>query len=412
MPVTNNNRRMIDRPVWEQCTSAPANSAAGAAMCDDNSRFFYIAFSVSSFWRHDTWTDTWQQLPNIPGGTLAAGSCLRYVAQMGSQSNGVVYGSVYALVASGSAVVFYRFDIGTATWSSALSTTNVPAAWGTDGRLLCPEPALNGYLGGYHSAVALNTITATSTAAAGATSIAVTALPLALPAAAVLNFGTAAAPVWAALTASAAAGATSITVAPLVAQVSSAVVAYWYADLFLFGNNAQVVYRYNFAANAWYTTSANAGNPALPATGTNIGAGCVACWLPGSGETNALDRLLLVCGGGSAVIREYSLSGNTVAAVTYYPAAETFTTGTASAIRTDASGRSAKLILQKDVTNRFYEFDRALARLNPRASLFQLPNSTALVGDRACVLKSPDGIEYLYFIPSTSAFLARVGLHF
>lgn len=135
-----------------------------------------------------------------------------------------------------------------------------PRSIWNDGRLICPEPALNGFAGGYHSAVALNAITASSAAAAGATSIAVTALPLALPANAVLNFGTVAAPIWAVLTAGAAAGATSITVSALIAQVTSGLVAYYYADMFLWGHNATTGYRYNFAAGLWYTTSANAGN--------------------------------------------------------------------------------------------------------------------------------------------------------
>ena len=409
MPISNNNVPGIDSPVWEQLPNAPANSAAATCMCDDNERYVYHLISASSFWRFDTWACTWQQLANLPGGTLAAGSCTRYLRQVGSQVDGIVYGSVYALVCSGSAVVFYRYDIGTNAWSSALSVTNVPAAFGTDGRLLCPEPMLNAYQGGYHSAVALNTITASGTAAAGATSIAVSALPLALPSGAVLNFGTAAAPVWAVTTASAAAAATSITVAALGAPVTAAAVAYWYADIFLFGNAAQVIYRYNIAGNAWTTTSANAGNPALPAVGTNVGAGCVACWLPGSGDANALDRILIVCGGATPTIREYSLTGNTQAAITYYPATESFTTGTSSGIRQDAAGKNARLILQKDTTGRFYQFNRATRRLDPLCTLPLFAFGTAVVGDRSTVLKV-QGIDFLYFIPTTSAYHARTGL--
>ena len=411
MPITNNNIPGLDAPVWEQLPNAPAASAAGVAMVDDNERFIYYLISATSFWRFDTWAQTWQQLANPPGGTLAAGSCLRFVRQMGSQFNGVVYGSVYALIASGSAVVFYRFDIATNTWSSALSVTNVPAAWGTDGRLICPEPALNGYLGGYHSAVALNTVTASSTAAAGATSISVSALPLALPANAVLNFGTAAAPVWAVTTVAAAAAATSITVSPLVAQVTSAAVAYWYADMFLLGNNATQVYRYNIAGNAWTTTSANSGTPALPAVTAAPGAGMVACWLPGSSDTNALDRIILVRGGATATVYEYSLTGNTWSTVTFYPTTETFTTGTASGIRQDANGKNARLILQKDATLRFYEFNRAKATLTPLASVMQIASGAALVGDRCTVLRV-HGIDLLYVIPSTSSYFLRTGLFF
>lgn len=411
MPIANNNIPGIDAPVWEQLPSAPAASAAGVAMVDDNDRFIYYLISATAFWRFDTWAQTWQQLANPPGGTLAAGSCLRFVKQMGSQVAGVVYGSVYALIASGSAVVFYRYDIATNTWSAALSVTNVPAAFGTDGRLICPESALNGYLGGYHSSVALNTVTATATAAAGATTIAVSALPLALPSGAVLNFGTAAAPVWAVLTAAAAAAATSITVSALVAQVTSASVAYWYADMFLLGNNATAMYRYNIAGNAWTTTSANGGNPALAAVTAAPGAGIVACWLPGSGDANALDRIILVRGGATATIYEYSLTGNSWSTVTFYPATETFTTGTASGIRQDANGKNSKLILQKDATLRFFEFNRQKSTMTPLASLMQVSSGAALVGDRCTVLRV-QGIDMLYAIPSTSSYFLRTGLFF
>lgn len=408
--MANNNKVLIDRPHWEQLTSAPANSAAASAFVDDNERFAYILFSATSFWAYDTWADTWQQLASPPGGTLAAGSCLRYIKQVGTQLNGKVYGSIYALLASGSAVTFYRYDIASNTWSAVLAIANIPAAWGTDGRLVCPEPALNAYQGGYHSAAALNTITTTALAAAGATTIAVSALPLALPSGAVLNFGTLAAPVWAVLTAAAAANATSLTVAALIAQVPAAAVAYFYADMFLFGNNATVMYRYNFAGNAWATTNASAA--ALPAVTGSVGAGCVACWLPGSGDANALDRILVVRGGATANIYEYSLSGNSFSTPAWNPATETFTTGTSSAIRRNASGKNAKLLLKKDVTGRIYQFDRAALRLTPLATQNLIGEGAALVGDKAFLIQSADGIEYYYQLLSTSAYFLRTGLFF
>lgn len=412
MALTNNNKPIVDRPMWEQLTSAPANSAAGSAFCDDNERFAYILFSATSFWRYDTWADTWQQLASPPSGTLAAGSCIRYVKEIGAQLNGKVYGSVFALIASGTAVVFYRYNIALDAWSAALSVTNVPAAFGTDGRLVCPEPALNAYQGGYHSAVALNTITASATAAINATTISVTALPLALPNGSVLNFGTAAAPVWAVLTAAAAAAATSIAVSPLIAAVNSASVAYYYADMFLFGNNATVMYRYNFAANAWTTTSANAANPALPAVTAAVGTGVVACWLPGSGDANALNRIQVLRGAGTAAMYEYDLVANTFSTITYYPLTETFSTGTSSAIRQDGNGKNAKLLLKKDVTGRVYEFDRVTTTLTPKATQNLISEGAALVGDKMFAIGSADGIEYVNLLLSTSPYMLRTGLFF
>lgn len=408
--MANNNKPLIDQPQWEQLVNAPANSAAGTAFTDDNERFAYVLFSATSFWAYDTWAGTWQQLANPPGGTLAAGSCLRFVRQIGAQVNGQVYGSVFALFCSGAAVVFYRYDIGTNTWSSALSVVNIPAAFAVDGRLMCPEPVLNGYLGGYHSAVALNTIT-TPGAAQGATTIAVSALPLALPSGAVLNFGSAAAPIWAVTTASASAAATSITVSALVATVPAAS-AFFYCDMFLFGNNATVVYRYNFNTALWVLTSANAANPAIPAVTAALGAGHVVCWLPGSGDTNALNRLIIVRGTATSTVYEYDLAANTFSTVTYYPATETFATGSCSGIRQDGNGKSAKLLLQKDATGRVFEFTRANARMVPKATQYLVGSGAALVGDRMFVLRATDGTEYAYLQPSTSAYFLRTGLFF
>lgn len=409
MAITNNNLTMIDRPVWEQLTNALANSAAGASVCDDNYRFAYYLISATSFWQYDTWQDTWMQLASPPAGTVAAGTCVRYLRQMGSQTNGVVYGSVYAFQAAGASVSFYRYDIGTNTWSSALSVTNIPA-FAVDGRLMCPEPMLNAFQGGYHSSVALNTITASAQANVGATSISVNALPLALPANAVLNFGTADAPIWAVTTASAAASATSISVSALVAQVNSASVAYWYADMFLFGNNATVVYRYNIASNAWALTSANSGNPAIPAVTGALGAGHIVAWLPGSGETNALNRFIIVRGTATSTIYEYDLVSNTFSTLTYYPNSETFTTGTSSGVLV-VNNKNAKLLIQKDTTGRFHEFNRLDLRMRPKVSQNLIASGTALVGDRSFILSDPTKtIYFLYHIPSTSAYFLRTPL--
>lgn len=313
-------------------------------------------------------------------------------------------------MAAGASVTFYRYDIATNVWSAALSVVNIPAAFAVDGRLICPEPAINGYQGGYHSAVALNTIVTTG-AAAGATSLTVTALPLALPVGSVLNFGTASSPLWAVLTVAAAAAAVSITVSPLIATIGAAT-AYWYADMFLFGNNAAVVYRYNFNTALWVLTSANSANPAIPAVTGTLGAGHVVAWLPGSGDANALNRIVIVRGTATSTIYEYDLNTNTFSTVTYYPATEAFTTGTASAIRQDANGKSAKLLIQKDATGRVFELTRPNNRMLPKTTQYLVGSGAALVGDRIFCLRSADGVEYLYLMPSTSSYFLRSGLYF
>ena len=200
---------------------------------------------------------------------------------VGTQLNGVQYGSLYALVTSGVGLpVFSRYDVATNVWT-VLNVTNLPATFGTDGALIFPTPAVNAFDGaGYHSGT-LRTITASATAAVNATSISVNTLPEALALGTRLNFGSNAAPIWATLTAAAAASATSITVAPLVAQVTSAATAQYYGNMYLVGNAGTQMYRYNVGTAVWSTTSANTSNPAIPAAPAAVGAGVGLRWAPG-----------------------------------------------------------------------------------------------------------------------------------
>ena len=78
MGVVNNNKYMLDRPMWEQLSFAPANGVAGSCNCDDNRRFIYNYFQISTtaaqFWRYDTWADCWQPLATPPTQTGTVGA--------------------------------------------------------------------------------------------------------------------------------------------------------------------------------------------------------------------------------------------------------------------------------------------------------------------------------------------------
>jgi hypothetical protein len=405
MPVVNNNLRMVDLPVWEQLAPAPANSAAGVTMADDNVRFIYILFSATAFWRYDTWTNAWQQLANPTGGTVGVGTTVRYSKQIGGQFNGEVYGSVYALISNGvAAPVLNRYDIATNVWSN-LSVTGIPATFGTDAKISYPEPFYNGYIGGYHSPV-LQTITTTALANAGATSISVSALPVALPVGTILNFGTYTAPVLAVLTAAAAASATSITVAALIASVPNASAALYYNEMYLVGNGATVIYRYSVNTNAWATTSANAGNPAMPAIPAAVGTGQALKWLP----ANDANSLFLFRGSNSATLYKYSLTSNTWSTVTYHPATEAISTGSSFGIRSNASAQQSEIVFMKENTNRMYKFNPTLNRVDPYGTQYLFAQGAVVVGDKSCVIKSPDGIEFYYCLLHTSATMLRTPL--
>jgi len=467
--MRNDNKLGIHTPNWEQLPFAPATGVAGTNIVDDGVRYIYAYFqtstTASAFWRFDTWGDCWQQLATAPTSTGTVANMV-FTKASGGQWAGKVYGSIYLFVGNGTVCYLYRFNVATNTWSANLGTTNVPAAFATDAYLMYPGPGRNNNEGGYHSGV-LRTITTSSSAAVGATSIAVTALPEALAAGACLRFGSfnitfssaavkgatslavsalpqdlaaetaitlpngyevylsAAAsasatsltvyPIskeivsgtvavfeqFAVLTAGAALSATSITVSPLLSSIPSAATDVYYGNMYLIGHAATAMYRYNMGANAWYTTSANSGNPAIPAIPGAPGAGCALKWLP----AYAKDKLWCLRGAGTASVYVYDLVANTWVTETYYPATETFTTGTMVAARS-INGKQSSLLIQKDNTMRIFEGVPATHTMEVKMNQWLYPTSTAVVGDKSCCVNTPDGVEFYYILlHSTTAFL-------
>ena len=461
---------MLDRPMWEQLSFAPATGIAGSCNCDDNRRFIYNYFQTSAtaaqFWRYDTWADCWQQLATPATQTGSVGA-IRYAESVGGQFGGTTYGSVWLLIGNGTIAYFYKYDIATNSWS-AMSIASVPANIGTDFSIVFPEPQLNNNSIGYHSGIT-RTITTSGAVATGATSIAVSALPQALASGARLRFGsfnvtltananagattlnvvalpygvnagtlietprgglvtvrtTANAgatsidvyPIrrWLAngsvfnceryvvLTAAAAANATSITVAACSFSLESGASAYYYDHMYMVGNNATVMYRYQVSTNTWATT--NAAGAAIPAVTGAVGGGCSIKWLP----SYDADKLYIVRGNGTANIYTYSLGANTFATQTFYPNTETFTTASTHTVRS-IDGKGYSIISSKDTTMRIYEYDPSLSRLHPKMNQWLYPTGAAVQGDRATCLRSPDEVEFYYLLLPSSTALVRCAL--
>lgn len=402
---------MLDLPhaFQEVVNFAPGNSAAGSCVDDDGERYIYKLISGTSFWRYDTWKNTYQQLAN-PAGTFGAGTTIRYTKMVGTQLNGVQYGSIYALVTSGTgAATFQKYDIATNAWAT-LNVTNLPGTYGTDASLIFPTPAINAFdAAGYHAGV-LRTITTTALANAGATSISVAALPEALVAGTRLNFGTNAAPIWATLTAGAAAAATSIAVAALVAQVPNASTAQWYGQMYLIGNANTQMYRYQIGTAAWSATSANSANPAIPVMPGAPGAGNGLRWAPGiAGYEN---KLVLIRGAATNSIYTYDLVANTWATLTYYPQTETFSTGNSTGVMTNPStGKPDRIFLSssnlQNSNVRILELDILKQRIDMVSTLTLYPSGAAVVGDKMTILQSPDGYQAIYQLLHTSNAVLR-----
>ena len=84
MPITNNNKKVIDVPFWELMSQAPVATSAvsGMVSSDDASNRYIYYLNAGAFYRYDTQADTWQQLtsPNTAGVTAAK---MRYTKRRG-----------------------------------------------------------------------------------------------------------------------------------------------------------------------------------------------------------------------------------------------------------------------------------------------------------------------------------------
>lgn len=129
----------MDLPTWQYVRPQPAAAGAGCATaidCRGTNRYMYIIYSITSFWRYDTYTDTWQQLanPNALGGsgTWGAGTCMRFDPSKGTA------GYVWLLNGYTTAAGWGYYDIAADTWTQK----TLPAtAWATDGQLVHTDPA-------------------------------------------------------------------------------------------------------------------------------------------------------------------------------------------------------------------------------------------------------------------------------
>ena len=413
MSVTNNNLQVIDLPVWEQQTPATAASATGVCNVTDqrgNNRYIYQLLSAASFWRYCTWSATWQQLPSPPGGTFGAGTCMIFDPGYGTTTKG----SIWAIIANATAPVFYNFDIGSNTWSSAKSITNLPATVGTDADLCKIDPAYNlNMQTGSSTYTGVSTVTLSAGASLGATTLSVNALPAAMAANTILNFGTISAPLWAITTAAAAASATSLTVAALPQAITGTPSAYWTDKIYFVGNAATTMIQYSISGNSWANSTGT-----IPGA---VGAGNGLFWLPGYDP----DKLILVRGAATANIYQYSMSAATWSTLTFMPTTETFTTGTHTMARSNpfvtgagagTSGITAyaslqnRLLVQMNATGKIYEFDPIGLQLQPIATNWMFTDGAAVIGNRLNYIVA-SGIEFVYFQLHTSATFIRVGLN-
>ena len=129
--VTLNLKRIIDLPIYQWLRFLPVASAAGACMCNDErgtDRYIYFLLSATSFWRYDTWTDTFQQLANPPTMSFAAGVTMCY-----DPSRGYVWLSAPLTSSPWHMTAYY--DTALNTWTSRANIAGLAAAFGTEASL-------------------------------------------------------------------------------------------------------------------------------------------------------------------------------------------------------------------------------------------------------------------------------------
>jgi hypothetical protein len=175
--------------------------------------------------------------------------------------------------------------------------------------------------------------------------------------------------------------------------------------LYLLGNNAVNMYRYDIAANTWSTLSPVAARAAAP------GAGMSAHWVNTSSATEWNNESAIIAGryiysfqgGGSANLHRYDIAGNTWAALSYAPATENFAAGSKYALHDDI------LYMQKEATGRWFAFDFVRSEMFPWGTMLY-PQGAAIVGDTAFDVLYRDGatdIFYVYMLLNTSNVLLR-----
>ena len=80
-------KKQVDLPVWEWLRFAPVATASTSAMCaGEENAARYLYYLSTTFYRYDTWTDSWQQLSTPPTAAVTTVS-LRYTTYGGYRGN-------------------------------------------------------------------------------------------------------------------------------------------------------------------------------------------------------------------------------------------------------------------------------------------------------------------------------------
>lgn len=469
-------RKMLHPKRWETRTPAPVNSAAGSFLVSDKydlingAKAFYVQ-AAAAVYMYEGDEDSWLQLPASGiAGTFGAGACgefraigamggtfnqtvtaggaaslttnktivrslagmrIRAIAGTGVGFDGTVVsntlganavittsggsfgadtvfqlfsGSLWFFCPGAGAVGFRVYDRATNTWT-AKSVTGLPTTFGTDGQLV--------------STIGSAKTFATGTATAGAATTLTNGGK---------SWGT---NMWAnyqiRITAGKGVGqirsiasntGTVITVSAAWAVNPDATSVYAIEGnsdfMYLLGNNAVTMYRYQVSTDTWTTLSPTAARAGAAAAGFSANwIDNVSGWdnetLVNHLQAGTIFRqngryIYSLRGGATSTLDVYDIAANTwISGVAYANQQETFTTGSSYC---DNDGL---IYIHKESTNRFFAFDVGGNVLKSLTTNFTVQGAV-LVGNKIFTLPYNDGateIVFLYALMHTGAILNR-----
>ena len=295
--------------------------------------------------------------------------------------------------------IFKVFDVATMAWQASLATTNLPATWGTDGKLVVAYNFGEVFATGTATAGAASTIT---NGAKNWTANQWTNYQIRITA----GTGVGQVRTIASNTATVITTSAAWTTNPdATSQYAIEANEDW---LYLLGNNAVTMYRYSISANTWTVMSPTVARAAAPIAGMTanaIGITGDALW---ADESNILNgRYIYSFRGGAATLDRFDIAGGTSgagawAAVTYV-GTETFSTGSS------AFPMGEFIYIRKDATHRYFKYsvvDNAMRAFNTNT----YADSTAVLGNKIWVknLDTTQNIKWVYSLQNTGTALHRI----
>jgi len=295
---------------------------------------------------------------------------------------------------------FRKYDFATNAWTSA-TITGLPATWGTDGKLISTPSWLDTTYKQF----------ATGTATSGTSTTIVNSAK---------NW---AVNQWAnGCQVRIVSGTGAGQIRPIASNTATAItVSGWNTNpdstsiysiegndetLYLAGNAAVAMYRFNINSNSWTTVAVTNARASAPGAGASlewINSVTDAAWTAENSIINGR-RLYSFRGGNGGALDYFDLpSQQWVSAIGPAPATEVFSTGTKWAYRGDF------WYFQKDATGRWFRYDFVRNTLDGWNTMLY-PNGVALAGDTAFNVSYFDGateIIYVYMVLNTSTVMLR-----